>query len=138
MLDVVIIRRVYEPKQTLGILHVIDDTKIIFTCKTLELPWKGNKPTISCVPPGSYPLIYERSPKFGMDLYELKDVPGRSETKFHIGNFYSQIQGCILIGDWHLDINGDGYRDVRNSRKTVKAFHKAMKGQRVSRLHIYK
>lgn len=63
-----------------------------------------------------------------MNLWELKGVPGRSECKFHTSNFYRQLNGCIALGDMHLDIDGDGYRDVRNSAKTVERFNEILRG----------
>ncbi len=94
-----------------------------FTCKTLELPWKDNLSGKSCVPEGTYTLIYEWSNAFGKHLWELKDVPGRSECKIHNGNFTRQIRGCILVGREHADIDGDGIVDVATSKPTLKELH---------------
>lgn len=65
---------------------------------TLELPFLANKPQVSCVPEGKYRCVKEYSPKLAAETFELKDVPGRSEIKFHWGNHPSDSQGCILIG----------------------------------------
>jgi hypothetical protein len=37
----------------------------------------------------------------------------------HSGNFYTDILGCILVGDSYGDINHDGIKDVLNSKKTL-------------------
>lgn len=135
--ECVLIRLHREPKQILGLLFVLQDTKVIFSAKTLELPWRRNKPNASCVPAGSYPLIWEYSNKFKRFLYELKGVPGRSESKVHPLNHYWQTNGCVGLGDMHLRLDPDKYRDLRNSAETVDRFHEAMAGVRVSRIKIF-
>jgi hypothetical protein len=103
-----------------------DAGKQIFACKTLERAWLDNKQNESCVPIGTYPIVFEWSDRFSMYLWELKEVPGRSECKIHAANYWYQLNGCIAPGDQHIDINGDTYNDVRNSVKTLLRFHKAM------------
>lgn len=107
---------------------VIDENtgKVAFSCRTLELAWKDNRSNISCVPEGCFPIVFEYSPKFDMKLWELKGVPGRSEAKIHTANYYRQLNGCIAIGDLWLDIDGDGYPDIRNSRKTLERLHSVL------------
>ena len=120
------IYRVYKDKCTVGSAYVVDDfnrTKMSF--KTLELPWKDNERNISCIPVGSYKAIKHNSPKFKQSFW-LQDVPGRSEILIHVGNYTSDIRGCILPGDRHADINNDGILDVTNSRKIMDALYKLM------------
>jgi len=69
-----------------------------FVCYTLELPWKNNETNESCIPCGDYQVEWEYSAKFKRSLYELRDVPERSEIKFHAGNWLNQTDGCILPG----------------------------------------
>lgn len=121
-----LLRLRYELKQTLGVLLVTLDEEVIFTCKTLELPWLDNKPKISCVSPGIFPLVWEYSDKFKKYLWELKDVPGRSESKIHNANYVRQLEGCIAVGKKFIDIDYDGLRDVTSSVNTLKAFHAVM------------
>lgn len=128
-MKVIINRLEFEEKQTLGQLIVMDGLKLIFKCKTLELPWRDNKKMISCIPPGCYPMVYEYSPRFEMMLWELYEVPNRTECKFHAANYFRQLNGCIALGDMFLDIDGDGFRDVRNSVKTVEKFNSIIGGQ---------
>jgi len=94
---------------------------------SLERGWLNNQNMISCVPEGVYPLKYEYSPRFRKNLWELYDVPGRSETKFHAANYWRQLNGCIALGNKHIDIDGDGDPDVTSSRKTMAKFHRLMK-----------
>ncbi len=101
-------------KQTLGDLIVYKDGAEIFTCKTLELPWKNNERNSSCIPVGSYNAVKRFSPKY-KNHFHLTNVPGRSMILIHIGNFYTQTEGCILVGTGHADIDADGHLDVVQS-----------------------
>ena len=89
-----------------------------FRCLTLELPWKGNQNSISCVPAGSYNARKYDSPKHGAVIL-LDDVPERTWVEIHAGNFTRQIQGCILVGDSLKYLDGDSILDVTNSKRTL-------------------
>ncbi len=110
----VTIRRWYLPDCTLGRLVLPNG----FQCFTLELPDKGNKPGISCIPRGVYSAFKRKSPKNGL-VYELRGVPGRSFIQGHAGNYTSDIEGCILHGDSIRFLNSDSVPDVANSRNTL-------------------
>jgi len=106
-------------KQTLGDMSVTDDNgEIIFSCKTLEPPWKYNRPNVSCIPTGTYNVTRKDSGKF-KDYFHIMDVPNRTYILIHPGNYYTQIKGCVLVGGGFSDINSDGYLDVTNSRNTM-------------------
>lgn len=108
-------------KGTLGVILV--DGKVV--CYSLELPWNNNQQNVSCIPTGTYQCILEYSNRYKTDLFELKDIEGRSEVKFHKGNYLKDIKGCILTGtDPGYDENGD--RAVWNSDKAFKKFMAAM------------
>lgn len=64
---------------------------------TLELPWRDNKPHISCIPVGSYYCVPHSGPKF-KNTWEVTGVPGRDDVLLHYGNFVQDSTGCILIG----------------------------------------
>ena len=113
-------------KQTLGILSVTDDSGVIFTCRTLELPYKDNAQSISSFTEGKYICKYTLSPSFGFKTYEITSVPNRSGVRIHSANYVSQLRGCIALGDAHKDINADGLSDAVHSGDTVKAFEKLM------------
>jgi len=80
-------------------------------CHSLELPWLGNIPNQSCIPPGTYPLKKIIHPRFSSS-FSLENVPGRSGILIHPGNSLVDIRGCILPG---LDYNSDT-RLLQNSR----------------------
>lgn len=137
MKEIVIVRNKYLDKQTLGFLFIIEENGIIFQCKTLELGWKDNKSKVSCIPKGKYEAKKEYSISFKEDLFELKDVPGRSEIKIHSANYYTQLKGCIGIGDSYAELNNDGYLDVLNSRKTLRKLHAIIGDQKWIQVNIY-
>lgn len=91
-----------------------------FACYTLELPDLGNKRDFSCIPGGEYRWV-KRQPygNFPYVHIDLIGVPGRSGVKIHAGNYYTQILGCILVGNTLKDINKDGIKDVCNSKLTL-------------------
>ncbi len=121
-------RQEYLEKQTLGYLYVLDSNdNILYSCNTLELPWKDNKKNVSCVPVGEYKCVLEYSDRFKKDLWELKEVPNRSECKFHSANYFRQLNGCIALGNGYSDIDGDGWRDILKSRDTMDEFHEVLK-----------
>lgn len=114
MKTVIVKRETYESKQATGTLTVEG-----FTCKTLERPDLNNQRNISCIPKGEYICKYTFSPKFMKYTYEVQNVPNRSSIRIHSGNYFFDIQGCILLGSALSDINKDGSKDVINSRITV-------------------
>ena len=123
-----IFRLEYEAKQTLGECAITHNGKSMFESKSLERADNGNKRMISCIPSGVYRCVLEYSNKFKRDLWEIKGVPNRSECKFHSANYWHDLNGCIALGSKFLDINNDGFRDVLESKKTMKQFHKVLKG----------
>ena len=137
MTKVHLIRTQYSKDNTLGILEVEDKYNAVYVCNTLELPWRKNQRGISCVPPGSYRLVYEYSPKFKRMLWELKGVPGRSECKFHTANYVHQLNGCIAPGVHYIDMDGNGVLDITNSAKALDGLHEALKDITETIITIY-
>lgn len=95
MRQLTLVRAFMDSKVTLGMLRVdgIEHPPIY----TLELPWKDNRPNISCIPTG----VYRGGPHNGArfkDVFALQDVPGRAAILIHAGNRTADIQGCILPG----------------------------------------
>jgi len=83
---------------------------------TLELPYRGNKPFESCVPPGEYQLVPYDSGKYGdvyvavnhhLNVYHSMNDPDRPPTGrykclyFHRGNSAHNFEGCGGVGkEW--------------------------------------
>jgi len=105
-----------------------------FRCFTVERPWLENLRGVSCVPAGSYPLVLEYSAKFARPLWELHDVPGRSEIKVHPANRSGELEGCIGLGRM-LAEDAQGWY-VTQSVETIKAFHAAMGTEREAQITI--
>ena len=111
-------RREFEQKQILGDFEASENGTVIFSCKTLELPWLNNQRSISCIPPGTYSVVKRTSDKYGTH-FQLLNVPDRSMILIHSGNFYSHTLGCILVGSGYQDINQDNVRDIIESKNTL-------------------
>ena|SRR3990167_978716 len=88
------------PDGTYGVM--LDEGKIPF-CVTLELPWKDNKPEVSCIPKGEYQIKKIISPKYG-NVFQVMNVPNRSNILIHKGNFTTDVLGCILLGEYFEQI----------------------------------
>ncbi|MCP9749482.1 DUF5675 family protein [Ferruginibacter sp. HRS2-29] len=85
------LKRTYLPKGTNGELF-FNSKKV---CATIELPWKNNKPGMSCIPEKRYQVVNRTSKKFGKHLW-LLDVPGRSLILIHpANNALKHLKGCI-------------------------------------------
>lgn len=118
-MKVIITRDKNSAKQIIGTLTLNDNEgNKLFTCKTLELPWNENKKNESCIPLGNYKVSPRQSAKYNKH-YHIENVPGRSFILIHIGNFYTQTKGCILVGKGIADLNADGYKDVTSSKETL-------------------
>lgn len=104
--------------QTLGHLVLYEDENVLFDCKTLELPDRGNQRNISRFPGGCYVVKKRYSSKHKYH-YHIQDVLDRSYILIHTGNYVRQVEGCIMVGDGFYDINGDGLLDVTSSRNTL-------------------
>ena len=66
---------------------------------TLELPDLNNKNSISCIPHGKYECFRRYSPSRKYEVFELKDVPGRTHVQIHMGNLRRHSKGCIIVGE---------------------------------------
>lgn len=113
-------------KQMLGVISVIENGKLIWFAKTLELAWKNNEPKISCIPEGVYNCKFTYSPAFNKFLYEIISVPNRAGIRIHSANYYKQLLGCVALGNSLKDLNMDGEMDTIHSGNTVLDFEKLM------------
>tara|TARA_R110000772_G_scaffold107347_1_gene209673 strand:+ start:294 stop:716 length:423 start_codon:yes stop_codon:yes gene_type:complete len=131
-MKIVIIQRFSSDEfETLGTATLLDENlNPIFAAMSLERGWLDNKPNESCVPEGKYKCVLEYSPRFNKDLWELKDVPNRSECKFHTSNYWDELNGCIALGYTAENIGKDYRLDVTNSRNTMDTFERLLKDEK--------
>ena len=108
---------------TIGVLR-IKDTQIEIA-RTMEDAWKDNARNISCIPQGVYKVIRHTSPKYG-NCFMVSNVPNRDYILIHAGNYATDTEGCILLGE-SVATNVAGKRMVTNSKVTVGKFMNLMR-----------
>ena len=80
----------------------------VFQCYSIELPWQDNKPMISCIPEGIYPLEKRWSPRHGIHLL-VTQVKDRALILIHAANdAVRELKGCIAPVTSLLNIPGHG------------------------------
>lgn len=84
--------RVKKEQETKGYL-IIGNTPF----ETLELPWRDNKRSVSCVPDGIYDFVKDWSNNKQRFVIELRDVPNRSQIQIHYAKKLSWLKGCIGV-----------------------------------------
>jgi hypothetical protein len=102
-----VVREVFTDKSTIGSLYLND----VFFCYTLEDKDRGLDQSqsvftiqakklfgITAIPYGKYPLIVNKSPKFGRLLPRLQGIKGFDGVLIHRGNSAEHSHGCILVG----------------------------------------
>lgn len=147
------VRRMADHGQAYGTFSAWDVDGRPF-CYGVELPWNDNRRGLSCIPPGEYLAELYDSPAHGL-VYQLIDVPGRSNIQIHAANFGdlrdkdgdgdregNQLEGCLAPGD-DIAVIAD-QRDsnrpklgVTNSRNTLRRFMAAMEGEKRIRVVIH-
>ena len=105
MKEAVLVRQDESDEGTFGTLKVYEGGALLYTCFTGELPNRGNRPNVSCIPNGRYGCQPWHSRKYPRN-YNVMSVPGRSAILIHAGNFCgdrslgykTNVEGCILVG----------------------------------------
>lgn len=137
MKTIIVLRDLFFSQQaSLGTCFIYDGEAQLFKSDSLERGWVNNENMISCIPEGDYPLVLEYSNKFKKELWEIKDVPSRSECKFHVANYWYDLNGCVALGRNRKYIDGDAIMDITSSRDTMKEFHAALSGDTKAKLQI--
>ncbi len=114
----ILIERFYTPMGTFG--HLFAPS---FSCVTVERPWLGNKPFVSCIPEGKYKVSKGFFYKGGYETWVVDKVQGRTDIKFHVGNTPRAVQGCVALGhafygfgsDWGVRDSKDAFEDFMDS-----------------------
>ena len=95
-----------------------------FSCFTMERPWFGNEPEISCIPCGTYQIVFDYYHRGDYESYLLVGVPGRTLIKIHKANRASELLGCIAPGTHISELSG--YPAVLDSTKAFDGFMREM------------
>ena len=101
---------------------------------SIELPWRDNQRSISCIPAGEYLVKIRKSPKYGR-VYHVKNVPNRSWILFHSMNvagdvtkgFKTESEGCLGLGKRRGKLWGQDA--VLVSRPAMRRFMKNLAGR---------
>jgi len=96
-INLLILRDTFSDQSTIGELFLNGER----FCDTLELPYRDNQRSISCIPVGEYKvrLRYPRESATRDYLHLIvEDVKDRSYILFHRGNTAKDTRGCILVG----------------------------------------
>jgi len=118
-------QRAEHGQPTLGAFYLVDAPPIMraLFVRSLELPWRDNKPKTSCIPVGRYKMRWSMSARFKKMMWEVLKVPGRAGIRIHSGNYagdkLSDSLGCILPCLKWADINADGVIDGTGSKNAL-------------------
>jgi hypothetical protein len=96
-INLLILRDTFTEESTIGELFLNGER----FCDTLELPFRDNQRSVSCIPTGEYRarlrLPRESATRDYVHLL-VQDVPSRDYILFHRGNSAKDTRGCILVG----------------------------------------
>lgn len=118
-----------------GTFGVFEARDLLFSCTSLELPDRNNRPMISRIPAGTYTAEWSYSHRFKRHRYRLADTAPRVGILIHPANFAgdksagwkSELSGCIALGRCAGVLNNGAGIDqpaLLDSRSTVAAFER--------------
>ena len=96
-INLLIIRDEFTDKSTIGKLFLNGE----WLCDTLELPYRDNQRSISCIPADEYKVRLRTAKESSTRNYLhllVEDVKDRSFILFHRGNSAKDSRGCVLVG----------------------------------------
>tara|TARA_R100000995_G_scaffold18009_1_gene7284 strand:- start:4316 stop:4855 length:540 start_codon:yes stop_codon:yes gene_type:complete len=106
--NLLILRDTFTEESTIGELFLNGER----FCDTLELPYRDNQRSISCIPIGQYKVRLRPARQSATRDYLhllVQNVKNRSHILFHKGNTAKDTRGCILVGQ------GSQHNIVHNS-----------------------
>lgn len=122
MATIKLIRVAEGANSTLGHLYING----LFCCYILEDTVRDHKiPGRTAIPEGEYTLgmntVAGMNAKYGSrygkqhaGMVEVRGIPEFSLVFFHIGNYYTDTSGCLLVGSYWQLIDGD-YRVLHSA-----------------------
>ena len=96
-INLLILRDTFTDESTIGELFLNGER----FCDTLELPYRDNQRSVSCIPTGEYKvrMRYPRESATRDYLHLLvQEVKDRQFILFHRGNSAKSTRGCVLVG----------------------------------------
>jgi hypothetical protein len=91
-----LIRDTFTDESTIGKLYIND----VFHCYTLEDKVRDTKiKNITAISCGTYEVIINYSNRFKQQMPLLLNVPNFEGVRIHSGNYSTDTEGCILVGD---------------------------------------
>lgn len=108
-----------------------------FLCDTLELPFRNEQDSISCIKPGSYSGFVKTEPTDqGVALGWRIQLTGTKQTaiQIHTGNITDHTRGCILIGTRAASPCALAAGSSRPARDNLLALHGS--GKRTIRVNV--
>ncbi|WP_185974252.1 DUF5675 family protein [Litoribacter populi] len=88
-----VLNRAYWPNGTNGVIR-LNGVEVV---RTIELPWRNNKRSFSCIPEGVYELTQRYSERWGWHV-KVRNVKDRSFILFHSANdAQKELRGCIAL-----------------------------------------
>jgi hypothetical protein len=112
-----------------GNIHTYDGGSLY----TLEPRWLNNKPFVSCIPVGQYPIFRDNF-RGKYPNFRLEEVPDRWAIEMHRANVYTELQGCIALG------TGLGFMEemwaLQESEKAMDIFMESMGDIEADRIEI--
>lgn len=105
--------RTYFEDRTEGRL-IFPDGSYVFT---LELPWKDNLPSVSCIPEGRYIVDRDTTGKHRWFKIREGQIEGRTFIEFHEASSVRFLEGCIAPC---MELsNGKAYRCTKALNKLL-------------------
>lgn len=116
-----------------GTFGIFELPELGFSCLSLELPDRANRPSISRVNPGDYIATWAYSPRKQRYTYRLQDKNDRVGVLIHSASFGgdkklgydSDLEGCISLGaDTAIVTLNNGHQQhiITKSRDTIRKF----------------
>ena len=99
-----LLRTILGNHATVGVLRV-DGRHQCYILEDTHRPTEAKVPKFTCIPCGTYQVKLTHSPRFGVEMPLLVDVPEFSGVRIHPGNDSSDTEGCLLPGRFASDIH---------------------------------